>query len=237
MWQFDSVVGEVIRRTPSVKSFRFPIRAKGVRYRAGQFFFLTIKVHGEDAVHHFSFSSSPTDKGYIEFTKRITANDFSQALDLLKPGDWANLRDPGGTFTLSRKYSKLAFLSGGIGITPLRSMIRYVVHKKLPYDIVLLYSNNSVEEIIFREELDKFSSDNPHLRVEHILSGDNLPAGWKGKTGLINRDLVAELVPDYGERLFYISGPPKMVITLEQQLSGLNLAPEQIRRDSFTGYD
>jgi glycine betaine catabolism B len=237
MWQFDSEVSEVIPRTPSVKSFRFKIRAKNVRYRPGQFFFLTIKVNREDAVHHFSFSSSPTDKGYLEFTKRITGSDFSQTLNILKPGDWVNLQGPGGVFTLSRKYFKLAYLSGGIGITPLRSMIRYVMQKNLPYDIVLIYGNTSAEEIVFREELEEFASLNSRLRVEHILSGDNLPLNWTGKTGHINAELVAELIPDYRERLFYLSGPPKMVITLDQQLSGLNLAAEQIRRDSFTGYD
>ncbi len=237
MWQFDSEVHEVIQQTPTVKSFRFPINAKSVRYRAGQFFFLTIKVNGEDAIHHFSFSSSPTDKGYIEFTKRITTSDFSQALDRLKPGDWANLQGPEGTFTLSRKYAKLAFLSGGIGITPLMSMIRYVSHKKLPYDIVLLYGNSSIEDIVFRKELEGLVMGNSHLRVEHIISGPDLPPHWLGKTGHINKDIIVDTVPDYRERLLYISGPPKMVITLEQQLSGLKLAARQVRRDSFTGYD
>lgn len=65
----------------------------------------------------------------------------------------------------------------------------------------------------------------------------NLPANWTGHTGYISKELIADVVPDYRERLFYISGPPKMVITLDQQLSGLNLAAKQIRRDSFTGYD
>jgi glycine betaine catabolism B len=237
MWQFDSEVGEVIQRTPTVKSFRFPIRAKGVRYRAGQFFYLTIKVRGGDAVHHFSISCSPTDKGYIEFTKRITASDFSQALDALKPGDPANLLGPGGAFTLSRKYTKLAFLSGGIGITPLRSMIRYVIHRNLPYDIVLLYGNGSSGEIVFKEELERFAAENPRLRVVHVLSGADLPLGWTGKTGHIDAALVTETVPDYRNRLFYLSGPPKMVVALSQQLGSLDLAAEQIRLDSFTGYE
>ncbi len=88
-----------------------------------------------------------------------------------------------------------------------------------------------------RDELEGLATDNPHLRIEHILSGADIPPHWPGKTGHINKDLIVELVPDYRERLFYISGPPKMVTAPEQQLSGLNLAAEQVRRDSFTGYD
>lgn len=237
MWEFDSEVFEIIQRTPSIRSFRFPVRAKNIRYWAGQFFFLTINVKGEDAVHHFSFSSSPTDKGYIEFTKRITASDFSQTLAALKPGTWAHLQGPDGSFTLPRNPRPLAFLSGGIGITPLRSMIRYIVAKGLPYDVVLLYGNNTYDDIAFRDELTELAASHPRIRVEHILSGPNFPPGWPGRRGFINRDMVGELVPDHGQRLFYISGPPKMVISLEEQLSALGVPANQIRRDSFTGYD
>ena len=237
MWQFESEVSEIIQRTPDIKSFRFPIPGKGIRYRSGQFFFLTIKIHGKEAIHHFSFSSSPTDKDYIEFTKRITPSDFSQALDALQPGNWARLRGPEGNFTLPRKQHRLAFLSGGIGITPLRSMFRYITDKKLAYDVVLLYGNNSFEDIAFRQELDDLAASHPSLRVEYVLSTPDVPSDWKGKRGFIDKDLVAELVPDYTERLFYISGPPRMIIALEEQLGNLSISPGQIKRDSFTGYD
>lgn len=146
MWDFETALVEVIQRTPAIKSFRFPVQAKGVRYRSGQFFFITINLNGNEAEHHFSFSSSPTEKGYIEFTKRITSSDFSQALDRMKPGAWAHLQGPEGDFTLPRKEFKLGFLSGGIGITPLRSMLRYTIDNKLPYDIVLLYGNASLQD-------------------------------------------------------------------------------------------
>lgn len=237
MWQFESQVSQVIQRTPTVKSFQFPIRAKGVRFLSGQFFFLTIKIRGEEAIHHFSFSSSPADKGNIEFTKRITGSDFSQALNVLKAGDWARLRGPEGSFVLPRKQHKLAFLSGGIGITPLRSMLKYIVYKKLPYDVVMLYGNNSLEEIAFREELAELAASHPSIRIEHILSGPNVPPDWQGKTGYINSALVAELIPDHMDRLFYISGPPKMVIALEEQLTALKIPTSRMKRDSFTGYD
>lgn len=235
MWQFESEVSRVIQRTPTVKSFQFPVRARGVRYLPGQFFFLTIKVGGQEAIHHFSFSSSPTDKGYIEFTKRITGSEFSQALNVLKHGDWARLRGPEGSFTLPRRQRKLGFLSGGIGITALRSMLRYISHKQLPFDVVLLYGNSSLEEIAFRDELAELAAGHSGIRIEHVLS--NPPGEWKGKTGYINSEVITELAPDYRERTFYISGPPKMVMALEDQLIRLNLPGSQILRDSFTGYD
>jgi len=237
MWEFETRVAEMIPRTPSIRSFRFPIAGKGVRYLAGQFFFLNILINGEEAEHHFSFSSSPTEKGYIEFTKRITGSDFSQALARLKPGDWARLQGPEGHFTLPRNAHPLAFLSGGIGITPLRSMMRYIVDRGLDYSVVLLYGNASLEDAAFREELDKMAAAHANLRVVHVLSGPDFPPGWSGPRGYINTDIIRQTVPDFLERTFYISGPPRMVLSLQEQLSALHLPERQAKRDSFTGYD
>src|SRR3989304_5941351 len=124
MWQFETELAGVIQRTPSIKTFRFPIQARGFRYRPGQFFFITILVDGQEADHHFSFSSSPTEKGYMEFTKRITNSAFSQTLAKIEPGTWARIRGPLGTLVLPQKPQKLSFLSGGIGIPPLRNWRR-----------------------------------------------------------------------------------------------------------------
>ncbi len=238
IWRFETELAEVIQRTPSIKSFRFQIRAKGFRYRPGQFFFITIMVNGQEADHHFSFSSSPTEKGYMEFTKRITGSAFSQTLAKIQPGAWARIRGPLGSFVLPQKPQKLSFLSGGIGITPLRNMMRYATDKRLPYDIVLLYGNPTVEEIAFREELEAMQGlDTPGIRIEHILSGPGLPANWRGRTGFVNSQVVAEVMPDYMERLHYISGPPKMVTSLKEQLESLGVPNRQMKLDSFTGYD
>ena len=81
------------------------------------------------------------------------------------------------------------------------------------------------------------ATSHPNIRVEHILSGSTVPSDWKGKQGLIDQKIIAELIPDYRKRQFYISGPPRMVIALEKQLDGLGLPPHQVKRDSFTGYD
>ena len=237
MWEFDTEFSEIIQRTSEVKSFRFPINSNQAPYQAGQFFFVTINVKGQEALHHFSLSSSPTDKQYLEFTKRITSSDFSQTLNVIKPGDGAHISGPLGSFTLPRKPQPLCFISGGIGITPLRSMLRYITAKQLPHNVVLLYGNNNYEDIVFRDELKHLETSHPTLRVEFILSGPNIPPDWKGKAGRINQEIVRELVPDYEKRLFYISGPPKMVIALEEAIAAIGVPEGKVRRDSFTGYD
>ncbi len=237
MWEFDTEFSEIIQRTADVKSFRFPISSAKASYLPGQFFFVTISVKGQKALHHFSLSSSPTDEEYLEFTKRITTSDFSQALHASKPGDRAHVSGPLGSFTLPGQLQQLAFISGGIGITPLRSMMRYITAKQLPHDVVLLYGNNSYEDIVFRDELKELEKGHPRIRVEFILSGSRLPSEWKGSTGRIDQGMVRKLVPDYATRLFYISGPPKMVIALEEAVAGLGVSEDKMRRDSFTGYD
>ena len=241
MWQFETTVLEVIPRTPDIKTFRLDARGRDdVKYEAGQFFYVTISVDGREADHIFSISSSPTEtaeKKYLEFTKRITGSDYSRALATMKPGAWARIRGAGGDFTLPDDGQHLCFLSGGIGITPFRSMLRYIVDKWLHYDIVLLYGNSTWDNIPFREELEEIANLNRGLRVEHVLSGPDVPPWWQGKTGRITKDIIVELVPDYRERTFYASGPLPMVRALEEQLMELDIPKSQVRHDYFPGYD
>lgn len=241
MWQFETSVLEVIRRTADIKTFRLDVRdRKDVQYKAGQYFSVTIRVGEQEAEHHFTISSSPTETekaGYLEFTKRITASDYSQALDRMKPGDWARLQGPEGDFILPARRAKLGFLSGGIGITPLRSMLRYSADKGLEHNVVLIYGNNNWSDVAFRDELDEIAGTHSGIRVEYVLSGPDFPPGWTGRKGHITKEIVADVVPDYKERTFYLSGPLKMVLSLEEQLAQINVPKKQIKRDYFPGYD
>ncbi len=236
MWEFDSTVIQVIQRTPNVKSFRFATDGRQTAYQAGQFFFVTIKVLGEDALHHFTLSSSPTETGYVEFTKRITSSDYSQRLNEMVPGDWAHLKGAQGDFVLDPNARRLAFLTGGIGITPVRSILTYLTGRNLDYDVVLLYGNRSQEEIVFRQELDDMAG-RASIRLEHVLSGGQVPPGPRMHGGLIDKAMVSRLIPDYAGRLFYVSGPPSMVASLVEQLRDLNVAGAQVKKDTFLGYE
>ena len=234
MVAFETEVLEVVRRTPEVKSFRFK-RPGETDFKAGQFFFVTIKIGGAERTKHFSFSNSPTEKGYIEFTKKLTGSDYSKALDRLKPGDWSRLKMPLGSFIYEGDAGKIAFLAGGIGITPVRSICRYAVDTGSGADIAVLYGSRSAGYIIFKEDFDRMQNEFSGLRVSYLVSEpDN---DWHGRTGRIDANVIKEEIPDYAERKFYICGPPVMVEAMNKMLAEeLFLPRDMIVIEKFTGY-
>jgi ferredoxin-NADP reductase len=235
--RLETKVIKIIQRTHDVKSFRFQIK-EDINFYPGQFFFVTIKIGQAKRTKHFSFSNSPTEKGYVEFTKRITDSEFSKALDKLKIGDWAELKLPYGSFVLEEEYKKIAFLSGGIGITPIRSICKFATDVKLPTDIILLYGNNKEEDIIFRQDLDKMSSVNKNIRIVYTLTSPDIDRQiWSGRTGYIDDGIIKEEIPDYKERVFYLCGPPRMVEGLRNILeNNLNIPENEIKTENFSGY-
>jgi len=234
---FETDVLEVIQRTHNVKSFRFRIK-EAPDFKPGQFFFVTIKIEGVERTKHFSFSNSPTEKGYVEFTKRITESPFSKALDRLKADDWVRLKMPYGAFTFEDEHKKVAFLSGGIGITPIRSIIKFVADKKVPADMILLYGNNTESDIIFKDDFDNIQGINDNFRVRYTLTGLDADNGkWSGRRGYIDAGMIKEEIPDYKERIFYICGPSLMVTTLVDMVkSRLGVPEDNIKTENFTGY-
>lgn len=231
--KFETSVDEIIKRTDDVKSFRFK-RPEGFDYDPGQFLFLTIPIGGKENTKHFTISSSPTEKEFIEFTKKITDHEFSVALARLEIGDWAQIDGPYGDFTFKGEHPRIGMMTGGIGITPLRSIIKYCSDAGVKSQITLLYGNRSEENIVFREELDLLKEKNPNLRVVHTLSrpGD----GWSGRRGHIDIEMVREEIPDYAARVFYVCGPPALVSECENILKALKIPESKIIAEDFPGY-
>jgi ferredoxin-NADP reductase len=226
-------IKEVIQRTYNVKSFRVAID-NVLDFKAGQFLSVSLKPEKEFK-RYLSISSSPTEKGHLEFTKKITESEFSKLLDSLKPQDTVRIQYPFGKFTLDDPQEKIAFLSGGIGITPIRSICKYVVDKKLDTDIILVYANRSIKDIVFKEDFALMQKQYPKLKVSHVLSE---PApGFKCCLGRIDRQIIITEVPDYTQRKFYLCGPPAMVEAMKKILiKELSLPEENIITENFQGY-
>ncbi len=226
-------ITDIISRTYNVKSFRAqPL--PGVSYQAGQF--LSVRLGpGKEHKHWLSFSSSPTEEGFIEFTKKLSESEFSQRLSQLKVGDTVEVQYPFGAFMLRPADKRVAFLSGGIGITPIHSICKYVFDRKLDVDMNLVYANRSVKDIVFKDDFDRMEKDSPHVRVSHVLC--EFAPGFKCTVGLINSRVLRNEIPDYAERAFFLCGPPAMVEAMKVILSQeLGVAQEQIITENFVGY-
>ncbi|MDD5692155.1 MAG: FAD-binding oxidoreductase [Candidatus Omnitrophica bacterium] len=229
----EARIKEIIRRNYNVKSFRLELPQEP-DFKAGQFLELEL-AGGQELKKYLSISSSPTEKCYLEFTKKLTQSDFSRALDNLKAGDRVSIQYPFGKFILDENSPKIAFLSGGIGITPIRSICKYAVDKNLGIDIVLVYSNRSVRDIVFKDDFDAMQKSYPLLRVAHVLC--ETEPGFKCTVGLINSSVIRNEVPDYLQRKFYLCGPPQMVEAMRNILSAeLKVDSEKIVMENFQGY-
>ena len=233
----DTKVTEIIRRTEHVVSVRLAMPEDGA-FEAGQFLGVTLFSGGVEFSRYLSFSSSPTEKGYIEFTKRSTGSDFSQAMAGLCAGDLVRIKYPMGKFILESGRKKHAFLAGGIGITPIRSIWKWAFDQKFAADMVLLYSNRSPADIIFRDDLEKIAAQQKRYKV--VFSLDSLvqcPVDWKGRCGYIDAAMIRGEIPDHDQCVFYICGPTPMVKKMVEILKlELGVTEENIRRESITGY-
>ena len=231
--KFETTFREIIQLTNDTTSYRFS-RPEGLNYKPGQFFYITLKQDGKELNKHFSFSSSPADVDYIEFTKKLTLNEFSQALKAVKVGDWARIDAPYGKFTFEGEYPKIALLGGGIGITPFISMCKNATDKCLKSKIALFYGCRTVNDIVFKTEFEDLARKNPNLKIVFTLN--QAPPDWKGAVGIINVDLVKKELPDYKETIFYTCGPPPMVEAMKKLIEELGLPAEKLKLELFTGY-
>ena len=225
-------VEDIIQRNYNVKSFRLKLPF-APEFKAGQFLAVTLN-NDPQLKRYLSISNSPTENKYLEFTKKITQSDFSKALDNLKAGSELLMEYPFGNFTLGED-KKVAFLSGGIGITPIRSICRFAADEELDIDICLIYANRVARDIVFKDDFEKMQEIYPKLKVTHVLCEPE--PGFKCTAGFINAAVVRKEVPDYAERKFYICGPPQMVEAMRKILSQeLLLKDTRIVTENFQGY-
>jgi ferredoxin-NADP reductase len=231
--KFETKVKEIITRTQDMISYRFP-RPEGLDYKPGQYMLVTIKAGEKELMHPFSLSSSPTEKEFIEFTKKLTDSEYSNTLRTLKPGDWAGIDAPYGNFTFQGEHDKIVMLAGGVGITPFRSICRYTTDTKLASSIILLYGCRNEDEIAFKSELEEMQQQNPNLKVVFVLN--EASSQWKGPVGFITVELIKTQVPDYKQRMFYVCGPPGMVKAMENLITSMGLPLSKLKLEALAGH-
>jgi ferredoxin-NADP reductase len=142
-----------------------------------------------------------------------------------------------GDFTLPQDTSKkLVFIAGGIGVTPFRSMIKYLIDKKEKRDIILFYSNKTYDEIAYKDVFDEATKEFGLKTIYTLSDETKLPPDWSGDKGFLTAGKVKNFVPDYKERTYYLSGPHGMVAAFEKTLAEIGVPKLQIKTDYFPGF-
>ncbi len=231
---------EKVTVAAEVIDFRFAAGRK-LPFRPGQYLEWTLPQHHPDSRgnrRYFTISSSPTEHT-IDIGVKFSPQSSSFKKDLLKmqPGETILASQLAGNFTLPRNTAKkLVFMAGGIGVTPFRSMIKYLIDAHERRDIVLLYSNKTEEDIAYREVFDQ-ARQLLDIKTVYTLTGrKSAPAGWTGYTGYIDRQMIEKEVPDYHERIFYLSGPTKMIDSFQKTLRDMGISRWRIKKDFFPGF-
>ena len=216
MQEIIATVAEVIKETPTVKTIKFE---EFFPFRSGDHLFVAEQ-------KPLSISSSPTE-GFLQITKKITDSEFSRNLNSLQVGDKLTIEGPLRSFPFSEQRNAL-MLSGGIGITPLRSMIKYAFDKELPIRIVLLYSNKEAKDIPFFGDMQSMINDN--IKIIHTLT----EGSWQGRQGRIDEKMIREFQIE--NPIYYSCGPPKMVEVMTEILRKIGIDEDNIKIENFTGY-
>jgi ferredoxin-NADP reductase/nitrite reductase/ring-hydroxylating ferredoxin subunit len=219
-----------------------------LNYTAGQFAFFDIGGVYDDPkgpIRHFTISSSPTEN-FIMFSTRIRDSPYKKRLSTLEEGANVKVRGPEGQFVLHQDYSKAAvFLSGGIGVTPFRSMIKYATDEQLPLKITMFDSNRNRDSILFKKEFDEWANKNKNLKIIYTISEDEQQQSsstandWKGEHGRIDKAMILKYLDNniLNNSIFYICGPPSMLKAMQSLLQdNLEIPRERIKVEEFTGY-
>jgi len=233
MNEYTLEVMETISRTPMSRSVRMA-KPEGFSFLPGQWGRFTLETLEGAQGKPLSLSSSPTEP-FLEFTKRISQSPFSQAIAGLEKGDRVHFKGPAGNLTYTGGIEKVTFIAGGIGITPIRSILKYLADNRVGGKKVFLYGNPSVEETAFGQEIGQWEKEDSDLTVIHVL--EKPPEGWTGYSGFINDRIIRESVPDLLEQTYYVSGPPPMVNALEKALDALQIPMEKRITEKLLGYE
>jgi ferredoxin-NADP reductase len=216
-------------------------KPEGFVYKAGQFANCTLinpaETDAEGNSRIFSLASAPYESELMVAT-RMRDTAFKRVLKTMEPGMEVTLNAPHGSFTLHNNQSVPAvFLTGGIGVTPVRSIVLQAIHDKLSHRIIVFYSNRKPEDAAFLDDLRESHTANPNYTfVGTMTQMEKSRREWHGETGVISKAMLLKFIEDLTHPIYYIDGPPAMVKAMRQILNEAGVDDNNIRTEEFSGY-
>lgn len=205
---------------------------RGMNFRPGQFAWLTIgRSPFSIREHPFSFSSSAMDVRNLKFTVK-ELGDFTAKIGEITPGTRAYIDGPYGTFTIDRHVAPgYVFIAGGIGITPVMSILLTMADRHDARPVLLIYASKPWEDMTFREEIEELKK---HLNLKVVYVLENPHEGWNGESGWFTAELMARYLPENRINIVYfICSPEPMQKAVRVAIDKLGLPMENVQSQSF----
>jgi ferredoxin-NADP reductase len=237
-WSGTLRVAAIFRETPTVKTLRLVSPEGGdvpFVFMPGQFLTFSAEIGDQRVRRSYTIASSPTQRSYIEVTvKREEQGLISRHLhDRVAIGSPLEVSAPSGVFTFTGvDADSIVLIAGGVGITPMMSIARYLMDRSFPGDIYFLYGARSTQEFIFREELEYLQKRHANLHIAATMSRAEGTA-WMGASGPVSKEFIARAVPEVARRRVHLCGPPPMMEAVKAALAELGVAKEQVRTEAF----
>lgn len=221
----------VFNETADTRTYRMA-RPDGFEFKAGQFLTLRVRADGRDHVRCYSISSSPDARGHLEITVKRHGLVSGTLHATVRPGSLLSVRAPAGAFVYpSDDERPLVLIAGGVGITPLMSMLRHALDSEPTRPVVLLYSVRTPQDVVFGEEIAWLNRRHAQFRaVVAVTAGEAAEGQFPGR---INETLVRATVPDLGHSVCQLCGPPQMIADVTSLLVSLGVQRSQIHNEVF----
>ena len=221
-------------------AFWFDTSGTDYTFRAGQNADFTLidppQTDAEGNTRTFSFASSPSHSGSFMIATRMRRTAFKNSLKELPLGAKLKVSPALGSFTLHKDISRPAvFLTGGIGITPMRSIIEWATLAKLPHKLLLLYSNRTPQTTAFLSDLETWTKQNPNFKLVATVTDMQDPK-WRNEHGRIDGTMLRKHVTDLMKPIYYLAGPPEMVSAMRRLLEAAEVSEDYIKTEEFAGY-
>ncbi len=216
-------------------------RPAGFDFKAGQSLDLTLldppQTDAEGNTRAFSIASAPYDADLMIAT-RMRDTAFKRVLKTVPLGTEVQIEGPSGSFTLHNNAKKPAvFLIGGIGITPVLSMLRQAAHDQRPHALYLFYANRRPEDAAFLNVLEQLRAENANFHLIPTMSQmDESQREWRGERGVITQEMIEKNLPSIPGPIYYLAGPPGMVAAMRRLLQNAGADEDDIRTEEFPGY-
>ena len=201
--EFKLKIIEIIDETHDTKTFR--VERPDCDFFPGQFFMVRFP-DDEKLKRAYSVASSPANKDHLDITMNLVG-EFTSKLWKAKVGDFLFFKGPYGKFYFSEDMKQnLVLIGGGLGITPLRGIVKYCQDKNLSNKINLLYSVKTPKDIAYNDEIEEFNKDNFGFDSIITVTRPEENDGWNKRTGRIDEELLKQNISDLGNSLFFICG-------------------------------